>query len=57
MITKENLLKLALGSLAETGIQTPEAVEKVIDELLELAPNLKSQRKQIVDEALSHVIT
>ena len=57
MTSKETILKIALGNLAETGIQTPEAVEKAIDELLELAPNLRSYRKQIIDEAMSHVIT
>lgn len=57
MITKENLIKLALGSLAETGIQSPDAVEKLIDGLLQLAPDLQCHRKHIIDEALSHVVT
>lgn len=57
MTSKETILKIALGNLAETGIQTPEAVEKAIDELLQYAPSLLRYRKQIIDEALSHVIT
>ena len=57
MITKANLLNLALASLAETEIQSTEAVEKLIDDLLQLAPHLKTDRKQIIDDALSHIIT
>ena len=57
MTSKETLLKIALGTLAETGIQTPDAVEKTIDELLQYSPSLLKYRKQIIDEALSHVIT
>lgn len=57
MITKANLLNLALASLAGTEIQSTEAVEKLIDDLLQLAPHLKTDRKQIIDDALSHIIT
>jgi hypothetical protein len=56
MTTKENLLKIALGSLAESGMQTTEAVESLIDGLLQLVPHLKVHRKELIDEALSRVI-
>lgn len=57
MLTRPEFLKLALASVAEQGVPTPEQVEQKIDEMLALVPHLRNERRAIIDEALTAVVT
>ncbi len=57
MISRQTFLNVALASLAADGVPTPEQVELQIDSMLVHAPHLRDERRTLIDEALTHVVT
>lgn len=57
MLNREKFLAIVLASVAERGNPTPESVEAEVDELLSAVPHLAGERKLLVDEALTSIVT
>ena len=57
VISRQTFLNVALASLAGEGIPSPEQVEDQIDAMLVHAPHLHDERRALIDEALTHVVT